>query len=99
MIEQQQSSIEWLGVTPDHWASSRVKALFHDDTTNITVEQLAELEVDHYSIPSFDEFGAPTREDGAMIARTRPGYEAENYFSPSSTHISRVFGWCRMTTA
>jgi len=66
--------------------------LFHDDSANISVESLADLEVDHYSIPAFDEFGAPARELGASIASNKTLLRgAELLFSKLNSHKPRVW--------
>jgi type I restriction enzyme S subunit len=87
-----QDAIEWVGTPPRDWRSYRVKALFHDDAENITVDQLSELRVDHYSIPSFDEFGAPVNEDGVTIASNKTLLSGgELLFSKLNTHKPRVW--------
>ena len=56
------------------------------------MESLAELEVQHYSIPNFDEFGAPTREDGATIASNKKLLRGgEMLYSKLNCHKPRVW--------
>ena len=56
------------------------------------MEKLAELEVQHYSIPNFDEFGAPACEDGATIASNKTLLRGgEILFSKLNCHKPRVW--------
>lgn len=92
MSNPQRSVLSWAGTVPKDWSVSRVKALFHDDTTNITVDQLADLEVYHYSIPSFDEYGSATYEAGASIASNKTLLSGgELLFSKLNSHKPRVW--------
>jgi type I restriction enzyme S subunit len=69
-----------------------LKGVFRDSTGSISIEQLAELEVQHYSIPNFDEFGAPAREDGATIASNKTLLRGgEILFSKLNCHKPRVW--------
>jgi hypothetical protein len=61
--------IEWLGTTPLGWSQPRLKEVFRDNTRTITVQQLAALEVEHYSIPNFDAFAAPEVDPGNRAKR------------------------------
>ncbi len=84
--------VVWTNPPPMDWPVARIKALFHDDTANISVEQLADLEVDHYSIPAFDEFNAPAREQGATIASNKTLLRGgELLFSKLNSHKPRVW--------
>ena len=84
--------IEWVGETPSDWSRCRVKALFVDSSGAISIEKLAYLEVDHYSIPAFDEFSAPVREDGASIASNKTLlHGGEILFSKLNCHKPRVW--------
>ena len=92
MSAQAQHSLAWTVAPTEDWVQSRVKALFRDDTGNITVDQLADLDVDHYSIPAFDEFGAPAREQGASIASSKTLLRGgELLFSKLNSHKPRVW--------
>lgn len=64
-------NVEWAPPPPGEWARPRLKELFLDDSANITVNQMETLEVDHYSIPSYDEGERPTREAGSAIASNK----------------------------
>jgi type I restriction enzyme S subunit len=87
-----QPVVEWLGTTPSGWSQPRLKGVFRDSTGSISIEQLAELEVQHYSIPNFDEFGAPAREDGATIASNKTLLRGgEILFSKLNCHKPRVW--------
>ena len=87
-----QPVIEWLGTTPHEWSQPRLKTVFRDNTGAISMEQLAELEVQHYSIPNFDEFGAPAREDGATIASNKTLLRGgEILYSKLNCHKPRVW--------
>ena len=56
------------------------------------MERLAESEVQHYSIPNFDEFGAPAREDGATIASNKTLLRGgEILYSKLNCHKPRVW--------
>ena len=84
--------IEWLGNAPEGWAQPRLKTVFRDNTSAISVERLADLEVQHYSIPNFDEFGAPAREDGATIASNKTLLRGgEILFSKLNCHKPRAW--------
>lgn len=92
MISNRRIHIDWAGLPPEDWASARLKMLFLDDTSNITIEQLAELEVDHYSIPAFDECGEPAREQGTTIASNKTLLRGgELLFSKLNSHKPRVW--------
>jgi type I restriction enzyme S subunit len=84
--------IEWLGTTPRGWSQSRLKAVFRDNTRTITIQQLATLEVEHYSIPNFDAFAAPARENGAAIASNKTLLQGgEILFSKLNCHKPRIW--------
>lgn len=83
--------LEWGQSPPIGWEIDRVKAMFLDDTVTISAEQLADLEVDHYSIPSYDETGGPLRENGSSIASSKTILcGGEILFSKLNTHKPRV---------
>jgi type I restriction enzyme S subunit len=86
-------TIKWAGTLPPRdWASCRVKELFLDDAPTITVNQLDDLEVDHYSIPAFDETGKPAREHGSTIASNKTLLRGgELLFSKLNSHKPRVW--------
>jgi len=87
-----QPVVEWLGTTPDDWSQPRLKTVFRDNTGSISMERLAELEVQHYSIPNFDEFSAPAREDGATIASNKTLLRGgEILYSKLNCHKPRVW--------
>jgi type I restriction enzyme S subunit len=87
-----QPVVEWLGTTPSDWSQPRLKGVFRDSTSSISIEQLAELEVQHYSIPNFDEFGAPACENGATIASNKTLLRGgEILFSKLNCHKPRVW--------
>lgn len=71
MMKTQVHSVEWAPPPPDEWARPRLKDLCLDDSTNITVDQMETLDVDHYSIPSYDAGEQPTREAGSAIASNK----------------------------
>ncbi len=84
--------IEWLGTTPEEWSQVRLKAVFRDCSGSITMQQLASLNVQHYSIPNFDEFGAPALEDGATIASNKTLLRGgEILYSKLNCHKPRVW--------
>lgn len=92
MTARASSAIDWTDDTPRDWNQSRVKAIFRDNAGAISIQQLAELEVDHYSIPAFDEFGAPAREDGDTIASNKTLLRGgEILFSKLNCHKPRVW--------
>jgi len=92
MTTHLQPVVEWLGTMPKGWSQPRLKAVFRDNTGAISMEKLAELEVQHYSIPNFDEFGAPAREDGATIASNKTLLRGgEILFSKLNCHKPRVW--------
>lgn len=92
MSDVTKKPLEWCSAPPSGWSRPRVKALFHDDTGNITVEELSELHVDHYSIPAFDEFRAPTQESGSSIASNKTRLRGgELLFSKLNSHKPRVW--------
>jgi type I restriction enzyme S subunit len=69
-----------------------LKAVFRDNSGAISMQQLADLEVQHYSIPNFDEFGAPAREEGATIASNKTLLRGgEILFSKLNCHKPRVW--------
>ncbi len=92
MKSSSQAAIEWAGSVPSGWAQPRLKAVFRDNTGAISVEKLAELEVQHYSIPNFDEFGEPAYEDGATIASNKTLLRGgEILFSKLNCHKPRAW--------
>lgn len=87
-----QPVVEWLGITPPDWSQPRVKSLFRDNTEAISMERLAELEVQHYSIPNFDGFGEPAREDGTTIASNKTLLRGgEILYSKLNCHKPRIW--------
>jgi type I restriction enzyme S subunit len=69
-----------------------LKAVFRDGSGDISMQKLAELEVQHYSIPNFDEFGAPAREDGATILSNKTLLRGgEILYSKLNCHKPRVW--------
>ncbi|WP_439643748.1 restriction endonuclease subunit S [Gemmatimonas sp.] len=87
-----QSEVLWTGAPPATWATPRVKDLFLDDTGTISVAELASLEVEHYSIPAYDELGAPARESGEAIASNKKLLRGrELLFSKLNSHKPRVW--------
>jgi len=88
----QQPIIEWLGTTPQGWTQARLKSIFRDNTGSISIEQLASLEVQHYSIPNFDESGEPATEVGATIASNKTLLRGgEILYSKLNCHKPRVW--------
>ncbi len=84
--------IEWLGTTPHEWSQARLKAVFLDNSGAISIQQMADLEVQHYSIPNLDEYGAPAREDGVTIASNKTLLRGgEILFSKLNCHKPRVW--------
>jgi type I restriction enzyme S subunit len=82
----------WAGAVPKGWSSCRVKALFRDNSTPISMENLAALEVEHYSIPAFDECHAPAHEHGATIASNKTLLRGDEIlFSKLNSHKPRVW--------
>lgn len=71
MKARSQPAIDWLGTIPHDWSQPRLKAVFRDNSGAISIQQLADLEVQHYSIPNFDKFGAPACEQGTTIASNK----------------------------
>ena len=45
---------QWLGTSPQGWIQPRLKAVFRGNVGSISIDKLAEGEVQHYSIPNFD---------------------------------------------
>jgi type I restriction enzyme, S subunit len=85
-------TLTWTVTPPSDWSRPRVKELFHDDAGNITVEGLSDIDVDHYSIPAFDEYGAPVGEQGASIASNKTLLRGgELLFSKLNSHKPRVW--------
>lgn len=85
-------AIEWLDGVPDQWLQQRLKGIFRDDTRSLSIEQLNGLEVHHYSIPNFDDLGAPAIEDGATIASNKTLlHGGEILFSKLNCHKPRVW--------
>ena len=85
-------AIEWLGIAPQGWAQPRLKTVFRDNTGAISVKQLADLKVQHYSIPNFDELGAAACEDGAAIASNKTLLRGgEILFSKLNSHKPRAW--------
>lgn len=92
MTAPRQPAIEWTDATPADWSQTRVKTMFRDKSGAITMQQLAELEVEHYSIPSFDESGAPSREDGATILSNKTLLRGDEIlYSRLNCHKPRVW--------
>ena len=92
MSKKKMRELDWTDFSLCDWEIERIKALFWDDTTNITVEQLARLTVDHYSIPAFDEFGTPIQEEGSAIASNKIFLRGgELLVSKLNTHKPRVW--------
>src|ERR1035438_8802453 len=92
MTMNRKSTIEWTHSIPEEWDVERVKTLFHDTTGAISVQQMAELEVHHYSIPAFDECRAPTREGGSAIASNKSLLRGgELLYSKLNSHKPRVW--------
>lgn len=92
MKSMSQTVVEWFGCGPNAWAQPRLKAVFRDNTGAISVEQLAEVEVQHYSIPNFDAFGGPATESGATIASNKTLlHGGEVLFSKLNCHKPRVW--------
>ena len=86
------NDLSWIGIPPNDWKVSRVKSIFHQDTTKISVANLAELEVEHYSIPAFDEYRAPVNENGTTIASDKTLLRGgELLFSKLNSHKPRVW--------
>lgn len=55
------SGIEFVGEVPSHWAIKRGTALFDLQSESISIEKLREFDlVQYYSIPSIQNFNAPT---------------------------------------
>ena len=92
MSNSLQADLIWTDSPPRGWSIHRIKSLFHDDTENISVSQLADLDVDHYSIPSFDELRAPAREQGSTIASNKRLLRGgELLFSKLNSHKPRIW--------
>ena len=92
MSSSLQADLSWTDSPPRGWSIHRIKSLFHDDTENISVSQLVDLDVDHYSIPSFDELGAPAREQGSTIASNKRLLRGgELLFSKLNSHKPRIW--------
>ncbi|MGE0127835.1 MAG: restriction endonuclease subunit S [Blastocatellales bacterium] len=92
MKPNEQPAIVWTDMIPSEWSEYRIKGLFWDNSGTISIDQLAELEVDHYSIPAFDQFGFPSREDGATIASNKTLlFGGEILYSKLNCHKPRVW--------
>jgi type I restriction enzyme S subunit len=61
------SGVEWLGNVPVHWDVLRADAKLVESRETITPDQLAGKDVFHYSIPSVQETGTGTIEEGDWI--------------------------------
>lgn len=91
-MNKRRQNIDWATVPPSSWGTSRIKSIFCDDTLTITTQQLAEIEVDHYSIPAFDENAQPIREEGSNIASNKTLLRGgELLFSKLNSHKPRVW--------
>jgi len=61
------SGIEWLGEIPAHWEIKRADALLRQSGKPAYIEEMADKEVFHYSIPIIQETGDGQIEDGTNI--------------------------------
>ena len=88
-----QPVVEWLGTTPDGWSQPRFEK-WCSATTPLRFQwnDWPNWKMQHYSIPNFDEFGAPAREDGATIASNKTLLRGgEILFSKLNCHKPRVW--------
>ena len=93
MINQgNRRAVTWTDQPPSDWQIFRIKSIFHDNTGSISVEELADIEVEHYSIPAFDETETPAIELGASIASNKTLLKGgELLFSKLNSHKPRVW--------
>lgn len=92
MTSRPQRSIVWSDQPPADWSVLRVKSIYRDNTKSISVEALSDIEVEHYSIPAFDETGTPSTEPGASIASNKTLLNGgELLFSKLNSHKPRVW--------
>jgi type I restriction enzyme S subunit len=85
-------SVEWIDNAGPGWEERRFKALFEDSSDSISTSEMEPLEVDHYSIPSFDDGGSPSVEDGASIDSNKKRLKGgEILFSKLNSHKPRVW--------
>ena len=61
------SGIEWIGQVPEHWEVKRLEYVVTTHRESVSSNDLASLEVLHYSIPAVQETGGGVVEDGATI--------------------------------
>lgn len=61
------SEVEWLGPVPAHWAVQRFDAHTVTHRESVSPEALTDLDVLHYSIPSVQETGTGSIEEGSSI--------------------------------
>lgn len=60
-VAKKPSGIEFVGDVPAHWSIKRGTALFNLQSESISIEKLREFDlVEYYSIPSIQNFNAPT---------------------------------------
>ena len=78
---------------PAGWAKRAVSDLLVRDTSAVSVSELhAAGEVWHYSIPAFDEFHAPIKENGANIKSNKTFVSSDSIlFSKLNPRIPRVW--------
>lgn len=63
------SGVEWIGEIPEHWKKTRIKNLFSNADEQVSKENIqAQDEVNHYSIPAFDENCSPEIVKGEEVS-------------------------------
>lgn len=92
MSAPREQTLEWMDSLVPEWRTIRLKGLFADSADSISTSEMESLEVDHYSIPSFDSMGAPSIEDGASIDSNKKRLKGgELLFSKLNSHKPRVW--------
>jgi type I restriction enzyme S subunit len=75
MVEAEKSTkpsgIPWLGEVPAHWEVKRADAVLEEQRTMLQPESFVGREVFHYSIPSIQETGDGSVEEGETIASAK----------------------------
>lgn len=61
------SGVEWIGPVPEHWEVKRLEHIADTHRDNVTADALSPYEVLHYSIPSVQETGNGSIEQGTTI--------------------------------
>lgn len=82
-----------MGKHPEHWKIDRIKDVFDDDLKTLNEKIIKELEqVQHFSIPAYDNFETPELVEGSTISSGKKVLEGTGLlFSKLNCHKPRVW--------